>query len=163
MSKTTITAPVSVPFIDIEREFDAPPELIHRAYLEPELVTQWLGPRKYEMVVDKWDGRTGGEYRYVHRNAEGEYGFHGVFHSMDIENMVQTFEFEGAPGHVSLDRQAIEDLGAGRSRVKIHSVFQSVADRDAMVEAGMGDGVEEGYERLDELLARLKEPVGAAR
>jgi uncharacterized protein YndB with AHSA1/START domain len=162
MSKTTITAPAGVPFVDIEREFDAPPELVHRAYLEPELITQWLGPRKYEMVVDKWDARAGGQYRYVHRNAEGEFGFHGVFHSMDIDNMVQTFEFEGVPGHVSLDQLVIEDLSGGRSRIKSHSVFQSVADRDAMVEAGMGDGVEDGYNRLDELLGKLQ-PVGAAR
>jgi uncharacterized protein YndB with AHSA1/START domain len=162
MSKTTITAPEGVPFVDVEREFDAPPELVHRAYLEPELITQWLGPRKYEMVLDKWDARAGGEYRYVHSNADGAWGFHGVFHSMDIDNMVQTFEFEGAPGHVSLDQLTIEGLGGGRSRVKSHSVFQSVADRDAMIENGMGDGVDDGYNRLDELLAKLQ-PVGAAR
>ena len=163
MSKTTITAPAGVPFVDIEREFDAPAALVHRAYLEADLVTQWLGPRKYEMVLDKWDARTGGQYRYVHRNADGEFGFHGVFHSMDMDNMVQTFEFEGVPGHVSLDQLVIEDLGGGRSRIKSHSVFQSVADRDGMVEAGMGDGVNEGYDRLDELLEKLNEPVGAAR
>ena len=161
--KTTITAPAGVPFVDMEREFDAPAALVHRAYLEPELVTQWLGPRKYEMVLDKWDARAGGEYRYVHRNAEGEYAFHGVFHSMGIDNMVQTFEFEGVPGHVSLDQLVIEDLPGGRSRIKSHSVFQSVADRDGMVEAGMGDGVDEGFDRLDELLEKLRQPVGAAR
>ena len=161
--KTTITAPAGVPFVDMEREFDAPAALVHRAYLEPELVTQWLGPRKYEMVLDKWDARAGGEYRYVHRNDEGEFGFHGVFHSMDIDNMVQTFEYEGVPGHVSLDQLVIEDLPGGRSRIKSHSVFQSVADRDGMVQAGMGDGVEEGYDRLDELLEKLRQPVGAAR
>jgi uncharacterized protein YndB with AHSA1/START domain len=163
MSKTTITAPSGVPFVDIEREFDAPAALVHQAYLDPELVTQWLGPRKYEMVLDTWDARAGGQYRYVHRNADGEFGFHGVFHSMDIDNMVQTFEFEGVPGHVSLDQLAIEDLGGGRSRIKSHSVFQSVADRDGMVAAGMGDGVDEGYNRLDELLEKLQLPVGAGR
>jgi uncharacterized protein YndB with AHSA1/START domain len=163
MSKTTINAPAGVPFVDIEREFEAPAALVHRAYLDPELVTQWLGPRKYEMVLDTWDARTGGQYRYVHRNADGEFAVHGVFHSMDMDNMVQTFEFEGVPGHVSLDQLVIEDLGGGRSRIKSHSVFQSVADRDAMVEAGMGDGVNEGYDRLDELLQKLQQPVGAAR
>ena len=118
MGKTTINAPAGEPYIDMEREFDAPRELVHRAYLDPELVTQWLGPRKYEMVIDTWDARDGGAYRYVHRDGESEHGFRGVFHSMDIDNMVQTFEYEGAPGHVSLDRQALEDLGNGRSRVK---------------------------------------------
>jgi uncharacterized protein YndB with AHSA1/START domain len=163
MSKTTISAPAGAPFIDIEREFDAPAALVHRAFLEPELVTQWLGPRKYEMVIDKWEPRAGGEYRYVHQDATSAWGFHGVFHSMDVDYMVQTFEFEGAPGHVSLDRLAIEDIDGGRSRVRGHSVFQSVADRDAMVENGMAEGVEDGYDRLDDLVAMLQQPVGAGR
>lgn len=162
MGKTTITAPAGQPFIDIERDFDAPRELVHRAYLDPELIKQWLGPRQYEMEIDLWDPRDGGSYRYVHRSDDGEYGFHGVFHSFDMENMVQTFEFEGAPGHVSLDTQVLEDLGNGRTRVKSHSIYMSVADRDAMVEAGMGAGVEDGFNRLDELLAKLQ-PVGAPR
>ena len=160
--KTTITAPEGQPFIDMEREFDAPAALVHRAYIEPELVKQWLGPRKYEMVIERWDARDGGGYRYFHRNEDGSHGFRGVFHSMAIDNLVQTFEYDGAPGHVSLDTQKIEDLPGGRSRMTSHSVFLSVADRDAMVEAGMGSGVEEGYERLDELLPTLQ-PVGANR
>ena len=80
---------------------------------------------------------------------------------MAIDNLVQTFEYEGAPGHVSLDTQASRTSRGGRSRMTSHSVFLSVADRDAMVEAGMGSGVEEGYNRLDELLPTLQ-PVGAA-
>ena len=164
MSKTTITAPAGVPFVDIEREFDAPAALVHRAYLDPELVTQWLGPRKYEMVIERWEARAGGAYRYIHRDDAGnEFGFHGVFHSSDPDNMVQTFEFEGMPGHVSLDRLELEDIGGGRTRAHVHSVFQSLEDRDGMVQAGMGDGVNEGFDRLDELLLKLKQPVGAAR
>ena len=160
--KTVITAPAGQPFIDTERDFDAPRELVHRAFLEPDLIVQWLGPRKYRMTVEKWDARAGGEYRYVHADDESSYAFHGVFHSMDIDNMVQTFEFEGWPGHVSLDQIVIEDLGGGRSRVRGHSVFQSVADRDGMIESGMGEGVEDGYNRLEELLARTTQAVGAA-
>jgi len=161
--KTQISAPAGTPFVDTEREFDAPAELVHRAFLEPDLIVQWLGPRKYEMVIDKFDARAGGAYRYIHRNAEAEWAFHGVFHSLAIDNMVQTFEFEGYPGHVSLDQVVIEDIGGGRSRIRGHSVFQSVADRDGMIENGMSDGVEEGYDRLDELMTRLAEPVAAAR
>jgi uncharacterized protein YndB with AHSA1/START domain len=161
MGKTTISAPAGQPYIDIERDFDAPRELVYRAYCDPGLITQWLGPRKYEMVIDRWDARAGGGYRYVHRDAGSAHGFHGVFHSMDMENMVQTFEYEGAPGHVSLDTQALIDLGNGRTRVKSHSIFMSVEDRDVMVESGMSEGVEDGYDRLDDLLARLQ-PVGAA-
>ena len=161
--KTKITAPPGEPYIDMEREFDAPAELVHRAYVEPDLVVQWLGPRKYEMVIERWDARDGGGYRYVHRNAESSYGFHGVFHSMAPDNMVQTFEFDGAPGHVSLDSQKLEDIGNGRSRLKARTVFQSVADRDAMAESGMAEGVEDGYNRLDELLVKLAQPVSASR
>jgi uncharacterized protein YndB with AHSA1/START domain len=161
--KTKITAPPGEPYIDMEREFDAPAELVHRAYVEPDLVVQWLGPRKYEMVIERWDARDGGGYRYVHRDAESSYGFHGVFHSMAPDNMVQTFEFDGAPGHVSLDSQKLEDIGNGRSRLKARTVFQSVADRDAMAESGMAEGVEDGYNRLDELLVKLAQPVSASR
>ena len=161
MGKTRIIAPEGLPYVDIEREFDAPADVVFRAYLEPDLVKQWLGPRKYEVELEKWDARAGGSYRYVHTDGTNAYGFRGVFHSMARDNMVQTFEFDGAPGHVSLDTQAIEDLPDGRSRVKVHSIFMSVADRDAMVEAGMGAGVEDGYNRLDELLPTLQ-PAGAA-
>jgi uncharacterized protein YndB with AHSA1/START domain len=161
MSKTQISAPAGVPFVDITREFDAPLELVRRAWTDPDLVKQWLGPRRFEMVIERWEPRAGGTYRYIHRDESGnEFGFHGVFHSNDPDNMVQTFEFEGMPGHVSLDKLALEDLGGGRTRAQIHSVYQSLEDRDGMVQAGMGDGVSEGFERLDELLATMPMPVG---
>jgi uncharacterized protein YndB with AHSA1/START domain len=161
MSKTQIDAPAGVPFVDITREFDAPLELVRRAWTDPDLIKQWLGPRRFEMVIERWEPRAGGTYRYIHRDQAGnEFGFHGVFHSNDPDNMVQTFEFEGMPGHVSLDKLALEDIGGGRTRAQIHSVYQSLEDRDGMVQAGMGDGVNEGFERLDELLATMPMPVG---
>ena len=156
MRTTEISAPAGVPFIDMSREFDAPRELLLRAYTDPGLLVQWLGPRKYEMVVDAWETRDGGRWRYVHRDGEGhEYGFHGVFHGpQTVDGMLQTFEFEGVPGHVSLDALVFEEHD-GRTIIRNHSVFQSVADRDAMIEAGMAGGVNEGFDRLDELLARM--------
>ncbi|HZM72844.1 MAG TPA: SRPBCC family protein [Candidatus Polarisedimenticolia bacterium] len=161
MGTTEITVPEGTPFIEITREVAAPRALVYRAYTDPELLKQWLGPRKYEMVVDRWDVRDGGAWRYVHRDDAGNaYGFHGVFHSIAPDNMVQTFEFDGAPGHVSLEKVVFEDLGNGRTRIRNHSVYQSVEARDAMVQAGMAEGVNEGYERLDELLAQLAVPVG---
>ncbi|HXG26727.1 MAG TPA: SRPBCC family protein [Candidatus Binatia bacterium] len=159
--KTKITAPEGLPFIDMEREFDAPVELVHRAYVEPELVKQWLGPRKYEMVIEQWDARDGGAYRFVQTDGENRYGFRGVFHRMAPDLMVQTFEFDGAPGHVSLDTQRLEAVGDGRTRMTSRSIFMSVEDRDAMIEAGMSQGVDDGYNRLDELLPTLM--VAAAR
>lgn len=156
MGTTEISAPVGLPFIDLSRTFDAPRELVFRAYTEPDLLVQWLGPRKYEMVVERWEPRDGGSWRYVHRDGDGStYGFHGVFHGpQTVGGMLQTFEFEGAPGHVSLDAVAFEEHD-GRTTIRNHSVFQSVADRDAMIEAGMAGGVNEGFDRLDELIARM--------
>ena len=156
MGKTRITAPPGQPYIDIEREFNAPRELVHRAYLEPELITQWLGPRKYEMVIDAWDVRDGGRWRYVHRGDAGEFGFHGVFHGEPSpDGFTQTFEFEGAPGHVSLERLTLEERD-GTTIARTHSVFQSVEARDAMVASGMAEGLNEGFDRLDAVLAGLR-------
>jgi uncharacterized protein YndB with AHSA1/START domain len=151
-----IEAALGVPFIDISRAFDAPRELLFRAYTEPELLKQWLGPRRLEMIVDRWEPRDGGSWRYIHRDVDGsEYAFHGVFHGpQTVESMLQTFEFEGAPGHVSLDKVVFEPEG-GRTLMRIHSVYQSVEARDAMIQAGMTSGLNEGFERLDELIERL--------
>lgn len=156
MATTNVTADPGVPFIDITREFDAPPDLVFRAHTDPDLLVQWLGGDKYEMIVDRYDVRDGGTWRYIHRDGQGnDWAFHGVFHGTPTpEGMVQTFEFEGAPGHVSLDTLTLEDLG-GRTRVRIHSVHQTVEGRDAMVASGMEAGLSAGYRRLDELIARL--------
>jgi len=155
MGTTKVTAEPGVPFIDITREFDAPRELVFRAHTDPELLTQWLGG-DFEMVVDHFELRDGGTWRYTHRDGEGnEYAFHGVFHGMPTpERMVQTFEFEGAPGHVALDTLTLEERDGG-TVVRIHSVHQSVEGRDAMVAGGMESGLDAGYRRLDELIARL--------
>ncbi|MEW5991677.1 MAG: SRPBCC family protein [Chloroflexota bacterium] len=161
MGATQIAAPAGVPFIDIEREFAAPRALVHRAYADPELLKQWLGPRRLVMEVEVWEPRDGGRWRYVHRDGETAYAFHGVFHGPQTEErMVQTFEFEGAPGHVSLEQVEFIDLG-GRTLVRNHSVYQSIEARDAMIESGMEEGMNDGFDRLDALFERLTAPAGA--
>ena len=158
-NKTTIAAEPGKQDLFITREFDAPRELVFKAHTDPELYVQWLGPRGYEMVLETFEPRSGGKYRYIHIDKEGnEFGFHGVFHEMVEELMIQTFEFEGVPepGHVTLDTMRLEKLPGDRTRVTIHSVFQSVSDRDGMVQSGMERGVNEGYERLDEILEKAQ-------
>lgn len=156
MSQTKIEAPADVPFIDVRREFDAPRDLVFQAFTDPALIVQWLGPRKYEMEIDTYDVRAGGSWRYIHRDDAGhEFGFHGVFHGdPSPDGFVQTFEFEGAPGHVSLDRLVLTEVD-GRTTVHTHSVYQSVEARNAMVVGGMADGMNDGFDRLDDLLGRL--------
>jgi len=160
-NKLTITASPNAPFIDAVREFDAPRELVFRAWSEPDLLVRWLGPRQYRMTIDRWEARDGGAYRYVHHDdASGaSFGFHGVFHGpMTLDGALQTFEFEGYPGHVSLDKLTLEEVD-GRTIARIHSVFQSVEDRDGMVQSGMESGMSEGFDRLDEVLAEMTAKV----
>lgn len=155
MGTTQIIAEPGVQQIEIIREFDAPRELLFRAHTEPDLLVQWLGPRGYTMQVDRFEARDGGTWRYVHRDTDGnEFGFHGVFHGTpSLDGIVQTFEFEGAPGHVSLESLTFEERD-GRTRLHNIAVYQSVEARDAMVQSGMEDGLNDGYERLDELIAQ---------
>lgn len=151
----TITAPEGLPFIEIEREIDAPVAAVFRAHKEPELVAQWLGPRGYKMIIERYDFTTQGGYRYIHRTPDGdEFAFNGVFHVVR-ENAfaVQTFEFEGVPDVVAIESITFDDLGDGRTRLRTHSVYPSVEARDGMVASGMERGVTEGYERLDEVVA----------
>jgi uncharacterized protein YndB with AHSA1/START domain len=156
-NKTTITAEPGKQEIFINREFDAPRELVFRAHTDPELYVQWLGPREMTMILETFEPRSGGSYRYIHRDPEGnEYAFHGVNHEvLSPERIIGTFEFEGLPekGHVILETLKFEALPGNRTRLVGQSVFQSVADRDGMIRAGMERGVKDGYDRLDEILA----------
>jgi uncharacterized protein YndB with AHSA1/START domain len=157
MSKTEITAATGIPQIIITREFDAPRDLVFRAYTDPELLVQWWGPRDLTMTIECHEARDGGRWRYVHTDAQGNaYGFHGVFHgNPSPETIVQTFEFEGTPGHVKLDTTTLEQRGHA-TLVRTVSAFQSLADRDAMVASGMELGVRDSDERLEELLTTLR-------
>jgi uncharacterized protein YndB with AHSA1/START domain len=158
-NKTTVTAEPGKQELFIIREFDASRELVYKAHIDPKLYVQWLGPHGYEMILETFEPVSGGKYRYIHKDNNGnEYGFHGTYHEMSEELMIQTFEFEGLPerGHVALDTMRLESLPGNRTKVTIHSVFQSVSDRDGMVQAGMESGINEGYERLDEILAKME-------
>ena len=153
----TITAPEGVPFIDIEREFDAPVAAVFRAHAEPDLIKQWLGPNGYEMDIEHFDFTSGGGYRYVHRNPEGqEFAFNGVFHVVrENDFAIQTFEFEGFPDVVSIESLTFQDLGNGRTRLRAHAVYPTLEARDGMIASNMEVGVVEGYERLDKVAASL--------
>jgi len=144
----------NVPLVRITREFDAPPEKVYRAHVDPDLVVRWLGPRSLQMSIDTWDCRTGGSYRYVQRRNDDEFAFRGTFHELRPGALiVQTFTFEGMPDGVALEKMVFEDLGNGRTRLVCTSLVDSFEDRDAFVASGMETGVIEGYERLDEVLA----------
>ena len=150
-----IVAPPGQPVVEILREFDAPVERVFRAHVDPELVVQWLGPRRLRMRLEQWDMRRGGSYRYVHVDEDGtEYGFWGAVHDVQPgRSITQTFGFDPEPDNPTFDKAEFIDLGDGRTRLRVVSVTHDVATRDAMLRSGMEDGMQQSYERLDELLA----------
>ena len=151
----TVTTPTDRE-IRVEREFDAPRDRVFAAYTDPELIPQWWGPRDTTTVVDRMDVRPGGGWRFLARDADGtETAFRGTYREVAApERIVQTFEWEGMPGHVSVETATFEDLG-DRTRVITTSLFHTAEERDGMLGSGMEGGMNETYARLDELLARV--------
>jgi uncharacterized protein YndB with AHSA1/START domain len=138
------------------RDFDAPRELVFKAYTDPTLIPRWWGPKSVTTVVDRMEARKGGIWRYVQRDADGnEFAFYGVYHAVVApDRIVSTFEFEGMPGHVLLSTLTLEEID-GKTRVTESSVFQSVEDRDGMLQSGMEGGASESWDRFEALLKAL--------
>src|ERR1700694_1656440 len=157
MSKTKYVIEPGSYEILMTREFDAPRELVFKAYTDPKLFAQWWGPREYTTRIDKFDARAGGEWRGVQSDGSGqEFAFRGVHHEvLAPERTVATFEFEGMPGHVLMQTATFEALG-DKTRVVQQAVFQSVGDRDGMVASGMQKGSDDSMDRLAELLETMK-------
>lgn len=150
-----LTAPENLPFIDYTREFDASVGDVFKAHVDPQLLAQWLGPHELTMEVDHFEVRNGGTYAYRHVDSEGNaYGFSGSYHTVRAnELIVQTTEFDGFPDNVSLESQWFEALGTGRCRLRAQLVFQSLEARDGMVASGMEQGLAEGYDSIEALVA----------
>lgn len=148
-----IEADPNVPIIRITGDFNATPAQLMRAHVDPELYARWVGPNDIETVIDHWDARTGGSWRFLNRRDGEEYGFHGCFHEVSDDRIVQTFTFEGWPEGVSLETLRFEDLGDGRTRLHAQSLVDSFEGRDAWLQSGMETGVNDGYAKLDALLA----------
>ncbi|MFW6090554.1 MAG: SRPBCC family protein [Actinomycetota bacterium] len=156
MNETDIIIEPGRQDIVITRLFDAPRDVVFNAITDPALIPAWWGPRSATVEVDVMEAKPGGRWRFVHRDDTGAgHGFHGVYHDVVApERIVQTFEFEGAPGHVVLETLTLEDVD-GRTRYTAQAVHQSVESRDAAVRSGMETGARETVERLAELVAKL--------
>jgi uncharacterized protein YndB with AHSA1/START domain len=142
--------------ITLTREFQAPRELVFEAFSKAEHLAHWWGQKDSTLAVCEMDFRPGGAWRLVEHAADGnEYAFRGeVREIVPPERIVQTFEFEGMPGHISVETLVLEDLG-GRTRMTVTSVFDSVEDRDGMLQSGMETGAGESYDRLEAYLQTL--------
>jgi uncharacterized protein YndB with AHSA1/START domain len=160
VNKTTMIAEPVKQEIFFVRELDAPRELVFKTITEPELYSQWLGPRRLTTKFEKLESKNGGSYRFINEDENGnKFAFHGVYHEVLYpERIILTFEYEGLPekGHVSLEITKFEELPNRRTKLTTQDVFMSVADRDAMLQSGMEEGVDDSYDRLEELLAKMK-------
>jgi uncharacterized protein YndB with AHSA1/START domain len=152
--KATVTTPTERE-IRIERVFDAPRDRVFAAMTDPKLIPEWWGPRSTKATVEEMDVRTGGRWRFLVYDSDGtETAFYGGYREVTApERIVQTFEWAGMPGYVSVETAEFEDLG-DQTRVITTSVFHFTEDRDGMMASGMEGGMQETYQRLDEVLAR---------
>lgn len=153
--KTTLSTPDDREIVS-ERIFGAPPDRVFATMTDPELIPEWWGPREYRTTVDVMDVRPGGAWRFVHTTPDGEeqHGFRGTYREISPpDRLVQTFEWEGMPGHVIVETATLEDLGDGRTKLRTVSLFHTTEERDGMLHSGMEKGMTETHDRLEELLA----------
>lgn len=158
MAKLKLVAEPGKHNIVMSREFNAPRELVFKAFTDAALIPKWWGPARLTTTVDKMDVRMGGIWRYVQRDTDGnEFGFHGVYHDVAApERLVFTFEWEGLPGHVLLETVTLAERD-GKTTITDSLVFQSVEDRDGMLQSGMEQGAAESWERLEALLPEMRQ------
>jgi len=153
LTEAAIEADPTVPAIRITRDFRSTPAQLLRAHTDPELYARWVGPDSVGTRIDRWDARTGGSWRFVNTRGDDEFGFHGSFHEIREDRIVQTFTWEGDPDGVSLQTLRFEDRGNGWTRLHVQSLVDTFEGRDAWLRSGMETGVNDGYAKLDGLLA----------
>ena len=151
-TETTIEADPRLPVIRMTRDFAATPEQLFRAHTNPVLFAQWVGPNAADTRIEYWDARTGGSWRYTARLGDAEYAFHGCFHEVRPDRIVQTFTYEGEPDGVALETLWFEDLGGGRSRLRSQALVDSFEGRYAWLASGMETGVNDGYAKLQRMV-----------
>jgi uncharacterized protein YndB with AHSA1/START domain len=160
MSKRNLAAEPNQHSIISTSILNAPRELVFKVMNDPQTIPQWWGPRALTTIVDKMEPWSGGSWRYLVSDQQGgEYAFHGVYHTIEAPlRIIFTYEWEGLPGHVSLETTLLDESDGG-TKVTTISVFQSIEDRDGMLQSGMEDGGDQTMERLEELLAKLQQLV----
>jgi uncharacterized protein YndB with AHSA1/START domain len=154
-AKATVTTPTDRE-IRIERIFNASRDRVWQAFTDPKFVAQWWG-RGHKLVIERMEVRRGGHWRFVEHSAEGVHGFEGRFREVTPpERIVQTFEWDGMPGHVAVETVTLEGLGDGRTRIVTTSLFHTTEERDGMLQSGMEEGLNQSYAALDGLLTTLR-------
>lgn len=154
LTTARIEADPIVPAIHITRDFRATPAQVIRAHVDRDLFAAWVGPDRRTVTIEQWDARTGGSWRYLDSTDDDVQAFRGCFHEIGDDRIVQTFTWEGMPEGVALETLTVTDLGDGWCRLHAQSLTDSFEGRDAWLASGMEVGVNDGYAKLDALLAR---------
>lgn len=159
IARVDIEADPTVPIIHITRASKATPAQLFRALTDPELFVRWVGLDGMITTVDRWDVRTGGGWRCVTIRDSVQFAFHGCFHKIRTDRLVQTFTWEDDPDEVTLETLTFDDLGGGRTRLHARSLFDSFEARDSRLRGGMRIGLDQGYSKLSALFATGEDVV----
>ncbi len=152
--KTKINAEDGKQELVITREFDLPVELLFKAYVEPEIVEQWMGHK-----VLKLESKKHGSYQFETTDAKGNVVFqaNGVIHEfIPNKKITRTFEMENTPFGVQLEFYEFEKLTDDTSKLNMHVIYESVAQRDQVLKLPFAQGINMAHNRLQEVLSKLK-------
>lgn len=157
MATLTVTVPEQSQNIEGVIRLNAPLEKVFEAHINSDLLKQWWG-RGHEIVIHAFDARDGGSWHITEKAPDGnEYGFRGSYHEVaQNERIVWTFEFLGMPerGHVAIEKMEFTKIDDHTTEIRTVSTYQSVADRDGMVQSGMEGGWRESIEALGRVVEK---------
>jgi uncharacterized protein YndB with AHSA1/START domain len=156
LAKTTLVIKSGKQEVSMSRIYNAPGERVFKALTVPKLLSCWWAPYRFSIKIDKVSAKVGGTWRILNKDAEGnEHWFHGIYHEISPQRIVQTWEYEGMPGHVLLGIATLKPVGP-KTKLTMKSVFESIEDRDGMLKAGMAEGGMETMDRLAKLVENSK-------
>jgi uncharacterized protein YndB with AHSA1/START domain len=149
--KTKINAEDGKQELTITREFDLPLELLFKAYVEAEIVEQWMGTK-----VLKLESKKHGSYQFVTTDPKGnKYGFNGVIHEFSPnKKIIRTFEMENTPYGIQLEIYVFEKLTDDTSKLTMHVIYESVAQRDQVLKLPFAQGINFAHNRLQDILKK---------
>lgn len=151
--KTKIHAEDGKQDLLITRTFDLPVELLFKAYQEPEIIEQWMVTKVLKLECKKH-----GSWQFETTDPKGnKHGFNGVIHEfIHNQKIIRTFEMENTPFPVQLEFLEFEELGDNTSKLHMHIVYRSVADREQMLKLPFAQGINMAHNRLQDILSKLK-------
>ena len=151
--KTKINAEDGRQELVITREFDLPVDLLFKAYVEPDIIEQWMGTK-----VLKLENKRHGSYQFVTTDPQGsKHGFSGTIHEFDPDKkIVRTFEMDNTGFGVQLEFLEFESLTDDTSKLNMHIIFRSVALRDQLLQLPFAQGINWAHNRLQDIVNKLK-------